>query len=86
MTAAEVDTLRITHSGIAQIDSEWITKEQKKALGKLEGQAFMHKWTFDEALAGTTPDWNPRANDIRFNDNLRNQLSHIYRYFRVGSD
>ncbi len=68
--------------GIAKITSKWITKEQKKTLETLAGQTFMHKWTFDEALAQTSPDWNPRANDIRFNDNLRNQLSHIYRYFR----
>ena len=86
MTASEVDKLRITHSGIAKITSKWITKEQKKMLEKLEGQTFMHKWSFNEALAQTSPDWNPRANDIRFNDNLRNQLSHIYRYFRVAND
>ena len=86
MSASEFDKLEITQSGIDRIDSGWITKEQKRALEKLEGQTFEHKWAFDDALAQAAPAWRSRIDDERFNDNLRNQLSHIYRYFRVAGN
>ena len=86
MSASEVDKLEITQSGIDKIDSEWISKEQKRALETIEGRIFLHKWAFDEALAHASPAWRFKLDDERFNDNLRNQLSHIYRYFRVAGN
>jgi len=82
---------KVYHPVIYSLTAEASERVEKagistKAIEDLSGKFFPSAVRFNKALAGTTPDWNPRANDIRFNDNLRNQLSHIYRYFRVGSD
>jgi len=86
IASSEIDKMTISHSGIAGLTSGWITAEQKKALAKLEGQTFNHRWVLDNALADISPEWQPDKGDITFNDNLQHQLSYIYRFFRDDTD
>ena len=49
---------------------------------QLDGRVFEHKWQLDEALAEVSPHWQFRVDDDKFNRDLRQKLSYIYRFFR----
>jgi PiT family inorganic phosphate transporter len=84
MTSAELDEMEVTRSGITGIDMNWITPVQIAALQLLEGRVFEHKWQLDEALAEVSPSWRSMEDDDKHNRDLREKLSYIYRFFRVG--
>ena len=84
MTSAELDEMEVTRTGITGIDMNWITPRQVAALQLLEGRVFEHKWQLDEALAEESPSWRSREDDDKHNRDLREKLSYIYRFFRVG--
>lgn len=86
MTSAEIDKMDVTQERISKISSGWFTEEQKKALYELEGREFIHKWQLNEALAEISSQWRFRENDKDYNKNLKNKLSHIYRFFRYADD
>jgi PiT family inorganic phosphate transporter len=86
MTSAEIDEMGVTKEGISRISAGWFNEEQKRALHELEGREFVHKWQLNEALAEMSSQWRFRENDKDFNKNLRNKLSHIYRFFRYETD
>ena len=86
ITSAEIDEMDVTKTRISRLNTVWLTEEEKKALGKLEGREFIHKWQLNEALAEASLQWRFRENDKNYNKNLENKLSHIYRLFRFETD
>jgi PiT family inorganic phosphate transporter len=84
LASAEIDRLEVTAEALEMIDfdSDWISEQEKEDLMKLEGRTFMHKWQLDEALADISPRWKPKEDDKKYNENLKNKMSHIYEKFR----
>jgi len=82
MTSAELDEMEITRTGITGIDMNWITPNQIAALELLEGRVFERKWQLDDALAEVSPYWRFSDIDDKFNRDLRQKLTYIYRFFR----
>lgn len=82
MLSAQMDEMEITRSGITGFDTNWITPEQIAALELLEGRVFDHQWQLDKALAGVSRYWRFREDDDKYNRDLRQKLSYIYRFFR----
>lgn len=78
LSASKINDIQITMDKINSIDSKWISNEQKKAIEKLSGQKFMHRWQFAEALGSISPFWKFREGDKKFNENLSRKLLYIY--------
>ena len=84
METTEHYEMEITDTAIRSLDAEWFTEEQIKALEKLEGRVFIHKWIMDEALAGISPSWRPKKDDELFNRRLKDKSAHIHDLFHTG--
>jgi len=82
MTSAEIDEMEVTLAKMTQIDTNWITPEQVDVLRQLEGRLFQHKWELDDALAGESAHWKFRKGDEKYNRDLQQKLSYLYRFFR----
>jgi PiT family inorganic phosphate transporter len=82
MDSAAIDEMEVTLDQIAQINMEWITTEQVIALRELDGRLFEHKWELDEALAEESTHWKFRKADEKYNRDLRQKLSYLYKFFR----
>jgi PiT family inorganic phosphate transporter len=81
--SSEVDELTVKKESLARIQIDWITDSQKKAIEKMDGRVFTHKWQLDEALAGASPEWQFKRDDKKYNENLKNKLAFIYKLFRL---
>jgi len=81
LSASRINQIKITREKISSIDSDRISNKQKKALGKLCGQEFMHQWHFAEALGYDSPSWQFREGDKKFNENLSHQFLYVCRLF-----
>ena len=84
MESTEYHKMEITGTAIRSLDAEWFTEEQIKALEKLEGRVFIHKWMMEEALAGISPSWGPKKDDTLFNRRLKDKIAHIHDLFHTG--
>jgi PiT family inorganic phosphate transporter len=82
MDSAAIDEMEVTMEQVAPIDMEWITTEQVVALRELDGRLFEHKWELDEALAEESTHWKFRKADEKYNRDLRQKLSYLYKFFR----
>ena len=87
LTSAEIDHMEITVEKLETIgfETDWITKQEKNNLEKLEGRKFKHKWQIDEALAELSPHWQPIENKKKYNESLKHKMSHIYDKFRYSN-
>jgi PiT family inorganic phosphate transporter len=84
MASAELDEMEVTSTGIAELDINWITPSQIAGLQSLEGRIFEHKWQLNDALAEASMSWRPVKGDDKRNEEIKQKLAYIYRYFRVG--
>jgi len=80
--SSEIDEIAVDKESIARVKIDWITESQKKAIEKMDGRVFIHKWQFDEALAEASPEWRFRTNDKTFNQDLKNKLDFIHKSVR----
>jgi len=83
MDAAKIDYMAVSVEVVNRINDPSITDEQKKAVRKLWGKNFTHRWQLEAALAELTPEWRPRANDKEHNEDLRRKLDYVYRLIRA---
>jgi len=82
----EIDNIKVDRAGIEQIDTTWFTGNQRRALHKLEGINFYHKWMLNEALSELSPDWRFKSNNKKYNAELKNKLNYIHNLFRDKSN
>lgn len=84
---AEKDSFRVDSTLANQeLDPHWFSPAQIRAIKKLHGQIFVHKWQLDEALAAQSDAWKLKPeNDINkfYNKNLREKRKQLYLIFRV---
>ncbi len=81
LSASRINEMEITMDKINSMDSDWISEEHKKAIEKLIGQKFMHKWQFAEALGNSSFTWQFREGDKNFNENLSRKFLYVYGLF-----
>lgn len=81
---AETAHYTIAPAKVARIKGGLLSPEQKEALRRLSGMAFIHKWQIAEALAAQSDEWRLREDTVAnesYNKELRAKLSVIYRIF-----
>jgi PiT family inorganic phosphate transporter len=83
MVAAKIDQLVVAVQVVNRINDPSITDEQKKAVRKLWGKNFTHRWQLENALAEQSPEWRPRSNDKEHNEELRRKLDYVCRLIRT---
>jgi PiT family inorganic phosphate transporter len=83
MAAAEVDELLVSPQVLARISDPRITDPQRRALQKLWGKHFTHRWQFEEMLADLSPEWRLKPGNRKHNEELRDKLDYIHRLVRA---
>ena len=81
LSASKISQIAITIDKIDSIDSDRISDKQKKAIEKLSGQKFKHRWQFADALEFNSPSWRFREGDKKFNENLSHKFLYVYGLF-----
>lgn len=84
--SSEVSEITVNKESVARIKTGWITASQKKAVEKMDGRVFTHNWQLEEVLAEASPEWRFRKNDKKYNEDLINKLTFIYKLFRLEGD
>ena len=83
MSAAEIDQLVMTIQVVSRINDPAITDGQKRAVQRLLGRSFAHRWELEKALEEQAPEWRMKPNDKEQNEELRRELDYIYRLIRA---
>jgi len=84
MESTEYHKMEITGTASHSMDAKLFTEEQIKALEKLDGKVFIHKWMMDEALAGISPSWRIKKGDRLFNRSLKEKIDRIHDLFHTS--
>jgi len=84
MAAAEIDQMVVTLQAVNRINDPVITEGQKRAVQKLWGKHFTHRWQLEKALADLSPEWRIRPGDKEHSAELRRELDYIYRLIRAN--
>ncbi len=83
MSAAEIDHLVMASQVVNRINDPAITDGQKRAVRRLWGRSFTHRWELEKALGEQTPEWLMKPNDKAQNEELKRQLDYVYRLVRA---
>jgi PiT family inorganic phosphate transporter len=86
ISTAYVYRTRITAELLDEIDAQYLSSDQREALGTLIGQSFEHKWQLYEALSGITSTWKKLPDNKLnkpFNQHLSQQLAYVYGLFHT---
>jgi PiT family inorganic phosphate transporter len=84
LSLSEVSEILMTPTMLFRINDPSITGVQKRALERLVGRHFAHRWQWERALAEGTPEWRIRASDKEWNRELRRKLDYLFRVIRAG--
>ena len=87
MAYAELDEMIVDAVRIGLIETGWLTIGQTRALRRLSGRTFAHKWMLAEALIEESAGWKPLADsevNKAYNKELRGKLDFLYRTFRAA--
>jgi inorganic phosphate transporter, PiT family len=83
MAAAEIDRMIVTSRSVNRVNASALLDDQKRALQKLWGKTFEHRWQIEKALAELSPAWRMKPGDREQNDQITADLDYIYRLIRV---
>jgi PiT family inorganic phosphate transporter len=86
LSAAEVAQILVPPQLIHRINDPSITETQKRALQKLAGRSFTHRWQWENALADLAPEWRSKADDKEWNRERRRKLDYLYRLIRASME
>ncbi len=81
METAELDNLKISVEALRGIESQIISENQLKALIKISGRGFNHRWQMAEALAEQSLEFQFN-DDKEHNTRLNSLLKRLYNQFR----
>lgn len=82
MSAAEIDHLVVAIQVANRINDPAITDDQKRAVQKLWGKNFTHRWELEKSLAEQSQEWRMKPNNKQQNEELRRKLDYVYRLIR----
>lgn len=82
ISSTEIDRFVVAIQVVNRINNAGITEKQQKAVQRLVGMYFNHRWELENALAEESSEWKMKPNDRRHNEELRMKLDYIYRLIR----
>lgn len=83
MSSTEIDRTMVTSQSVNRANGSALSDEQKRALHKLWGKTFEHRWQIEKALAGISPAWQMKPGEKAFNDQITADLEYVYRLIRA---
>jgi PiT family inorganic phosphate transporter len=83
MAAAEIDRTMVTSQSVNQANRSALKDDQKRALQKLSGKSFEHRWQIEKALAELSPEWRMKPGDKEQNDQIKADLDYVCRLIRA---
>lgn len=83
MAATEIDRTMVTSQSVNRANGSTLKDEQKRALQKLWGKTFEHRWQIEKALAELSPAWRMKSGDKEQNDKITADLDYVYRLIRA---
>jgi PiT family inorganic phosphate transporter len=84
LSAAEVVQIPVPPQVVHRINDPTITEAQKRAVQRLEGKIFTHRWQLERSLADLSPEWQIKAGDKEWNREIRRELDYLYRLIRAS--
>jgi PiT family inorganic phosphate transporter len=83
MAATEIDRTMVTSQSVNRANGSTLKDEQKRALQKLWGKTFEHRWQIEKALAELSPAWRMKPGDKEQNNEVMADLDYVYRLIRA---
>jgi hypothetical protein len=83
LSAAELAQLLVLPSVVGRMNDPSISEGQKRAVERVAGRHFFHRWQLEEALAELSADWRLRAGDKERNREKRRELDYLHRLIRA---
>ena len=83
MAATEIDRMMVTSQSVNRANGSALKDDQKRALQKLWGKTFEHRWQIETALAELSPEWRMKPGDKEQNDKITGDLDYVYRLIRA---
>jgi len=83
MSATEIDRTMVTSQSVNRANGSTLKDEQKRALQKLWGKTFEHRWQIEKALAELSPAWRMNPGDKEQNNEVMADLDYVYRLIRA---
>lgn len=80
---AEVVFLQVKSRVLPELDQEWFSPEQIRALKELEGRVFKHSWSLKQALAKLTPAWRSPETESGTRTRIQNKLDPLRSRFQI---
>jgi PiT family inorganic phosphate transporter len=84
LSTTEVGPLLVDPRLAYRINDPTITEAQKRAVQRLVGKRFIHRWQLEKALAEDSPEWRMEAGKKDRNREIRRKLDYLYRLIRAG--
>ena len=86
---ARVDSITIAYAKLDELKRTSLSTAQQRAVRRLAGRTFLHRWMLDEALAAESDSWRSRpatAVNKLFNRRLDDRRRELYWIFSQSSD
>jgi PiT family inorganic phosphate transporter len=84
LSATEMGPLVVELQLVHRINDPTITEAQKRAVQRLAGKSFLHRWQLGQALAELSPEWRMRSGDKEQNQEIRRELDYLFRLIRAN--
>lgn len=84
LSTTEVGQLLVDARLAYRINDPTITESQKRAIQRLVGKRFIHRWQLEKALAEESPEWRMEAGKKERNRENRRKLDYLYRLIRIS--
>ncbi|MCX5818347.1 MAG: inorganic phosphate transporter, partial [Deltaproteobacteria bacterium] len=83
MAATEIDRTMVTSQSVNRANGSTLKDDQKRALQKLWGRTFEHRWQIEKALSELSPEWRMKPEAKEQNDKITADLDYVYRLIRA---
>ncbi|MDP3097144.1 MAG: inorganic phosphate transporter [Syntrophales bacterium] len=84
MAATEIDRTMVTSDAVKRANGSALKDDQKRALRKLWGKTFEHRWQLEKALAEASPEWRVKPGDKEQSNEVLRDLDYVYRLIRAS--
>jgi len=84
LSITEVGPLLVDARLASRINDPTITEAQRRAVQRITGKRFVHRWQLEKALAEDSPEWRMEAGKKERNREIRRKLDYLYRLIRAG--
>lgn len=83
LSVTEIGLLLVDPRLTYRINDPTITESQKRAVQRLVGKRFVHRWQLEKALAEESTEWRIETGKKERNREIRRKLDYLYRLIRA---